>query len=180
MNSNDGLTDAERQVPSVDLRQAVRQTSLTAQYPFVGLGQVQGLMYVGLGLAGEAGEVANQVKKIARDDGGFVTDARRDKITSELGDVIWYWLRACEELGLDPNAVIRANLAKLRGRYTNGTIRGDGEHRVPSAHLNGGPYAGKEVNPDGTLRDFTRCEDTPTLSTAAGTVVPDSFGASDE
>lgn len=130
MNNGDGLTDPERGTPTVDLRQALHKTSLTAQYPFVGLGQAQGLMYVGLGLAGEAGEVANQIKKITRDDGGFVTDARRAKLFSELGDVIWYWLRACAELNFDPNEVILANQSKLGQRLTNGTIQGDGEERA--------------------------------------------------
>jgi NTP pyrophosphatase (non-canonical NTP hydrolase) len=149
---NDGLTDAEALAPAVDLRQALRKTGLTAQYPFVGLGQAQGLMYVGLGLAGEAGEVANQIKKIPRDDGGFVTEARRTKIFSELGDIIWYWLRVCDELNFDPNAVIRANQAKLGLRAANGTIQGDGEERAPRAHLIKDPYAGKELGPDGKLR----------------------------
>ena len=126
-NGDDGLTDAERIYPAVDLRDALRKTGLTAQYPFVGLGNVQGLMYVGLGLSGEAGEVANQIKKIARDDGGFITAARRDKIFLELGDVWWYLLRACDEFGFDPNAVILANQAKLMERHQFGTIRGDGE-----------------------------------------------------
>lgn len=130
MDNGDGLTDPERGIPTVDLRQALHKTSITAQYPFVGLGQAQGLMYVGLGLAGEAGEVANQIKKITRDDGGFVTDARRAKLFGELGDVIWYWLRACAELNFDPNEVILANQSKLGQRLANGTIQGDGEERV--------------------------------------------------
>lgn len=172
MSQEDGLPPAESLPPSVDLRAAQRKTSLTAQYPFAGLGTVQAAMYIGLGIAGEAGELANQVKKIARDDGGMCSAARRDKIFSELGDVIWYWLRFCEEFNFDPNDVIRANQEKLLARLQNGTVRGDGEVRASLAHLNSGAYAGKEVSPDGTLR--------PSLASpsAAGTVVPGSFGAS--
>jgi hypothetical protein len=60
------------EAPSVelDLREHMKRTIQTAVYPFAGLGDPQALMYVGLGLAGESGEVANQIKKVARDNGG--------------------------------------------------------------------------------------------------------------
>lgn len=108
-----------------DLREWADRTTRTAVYPFAGLGSTQGLMYVALGLAGEAGEVANQIKKIARDDGAMVTAERRGKIHDELGDVMWYWLRLCKELGFDPYAILEANLVKLTGRAENGTLQGD-------------------------------------------------------
>lgn len=109
----------------LDLRGHMKRTAETATYPFAGLGNVQGLMYVGLGLAGEAGEIANQVKKIARDDGGLATPERIAKIVDELGDVMWYWLRLCYELGLDPYTVLEGNQAKLTTRAANGTLNGD-------------------------------------------------------
>lgn len=101
------------------------RTATTALYPFAGTGNVQGLMYVGLGLAGEAGEVANQIKKVARDDGGFLTPERYRKLKDEVGDVIWYVLRACYELHMDPYEVLAHNQAKLAKRAANGTLGGD-------------------------------------------------------
>lgn len=109
----------------LDLREHMKRTTLTAVYPFAGKGDVQGLMYVGLGLAGEAGEVANQIKKIARDNGGVVTPERRDKIADELGDVWWYGLRICYEMGLDPYEVLARNQQKLQQRAVDGTLGGD-------------------------------------------------------
>lgn len=117
-------THPEEVATPLPLRAALRRTGETASYPFVGLGQPQGFMYVGLGLAGEAGEIANQIKKITRDDGGLLTTARREKIFEELGDVMWYWLRICDEMGFDPDGVVQANLAKLRERKATGTLHG--------------------------------------------------------
>ena len=56
------------------------------------------LAYLTLGLAGEAGEIANKAKKIIR-DGGDV-DAKKKEIGKELGDVCWYLAVLAEELGL--------------------------------------------------------------------------------
>lgn len=116
---------SEQQDSAPDLRAHMNRTATTAVYPFSGSGNVQGLMYIGLGIAGEAGEIANQVKKIARDDGGFVTPERRGKIEDELGDVGWYWLRFCYELGFDPYEVLARNEQKLRQRALEGTLNGD-------------------------------------------------------
>lgn len=109
----------------MDLRVHLRRTHATALYPFAGLAATPGLMYVGLGLTGEAGEIANQLKKIARDDSGAITPTRRAKIADELGDVMWYWLRLCHELALDPYAVLLTNETKLAQRARNGSLRGD-------------------------------------------------------
>ena len=60
-----------------------------------------GSTYPALGLAGEAGEVAEHAKKAIRDDGGEVTDERRAAMTKELGDVLWYVAQLASELGLE-------------------------------------------------------------------------------
>jgi NTP pyrophosphatase (non-canonical NTP hydrolase) len=110
---------------NLDLRVHLRRTHQTALYPFAGLAHVQGLMYVALGLAGEAGEIANQIKKVARDDSGMVTGERRVKILDELGDVMWYWMRLCHELNIDPYEALEHNAVKLASRAATGTLRGD-------------------------------------------------------
>jgi NTP pyrophosphatase (non-canonical NTP hydrolase) len=111
--------------PRVSLRSALRQTDTTAMYPGCGQGTGPALAYVGLGLAGEAGEVANQIKKVMRDDDGLPTPPRSAKLFDELGDVMWYWLRCCRELGFDPYDVVLHNLQKLAERQENGTLQGD-------------------------------------------------------
>src|SRR5688572_10684686 len=121
------MTEEKASAPrsASDLRAHMKRTHRTAIYPFAGLANVQGLMYVGLGLAGEAGEIANQVKTIARDDSGIVSGERRSKILDEMGDVMWYWLRLCHELGFDPYDVLEHNETKLAARATAGTLSGD-------------------------------------------------------
>ncbi len=97
----------------------------TAQYPDMG----RNLCYPTLGLAGEAGEVAEKVKKIQRDNGGVVDDARREALKKELGDVLWYVAALCSELGFDMNEVAELNVAKLHDRHQRGAIRGSGDDR---------------------------------------------------
>lgn len=99
----------------------------TAVYP--GRGGLHGLIYATLGLAGEAGEVANKVKKILRDDEGVVTAARRAELLAEVGDVLWYVAMLADELGLTLAEVAAGNLDKLAGRAAAGTIQGAGDVR---------------------------------------------------
>jgi NTP pyrophosphatase (non-canonical NTP hydrolase) len=72
------------------------EASATALYPR----RMSNLEYPTLGLAGEAGEVANIVKKIQRDHAGVLTDEVRGKLKDELGDVLWYISACADELGL--------------------------------------------------------------------------------
>ena len=87
------------------------------------------ILYPALGLAGEAGEVANKVKKIYRDDGGQVTDDRRAQIAKELGGVLWYVATVCTDLNLNMGDVARENVAILASRQERGTLHGDGDER---------------------------------------------------
>ncbi|AWY07378.1 nucleotide pyrophosphohydrolase [Streptomyces phage Araceli] len=99
----------------------------TAVYP--GQGQGAGLAYVALGLAGEAGEVANKVKKILRDKGGVLNVNEAAKIAEEAGDVLWYLAALCDELGADLGQIAALNLAKLESRAMRGKIQGNGDNR---------------------------------------------------
>ncbi len=87
------------------------------------------VLYPALGLAGEAGEVANKVKKIYRDDGGQVTDDRRAQIANELGGVLWYVAAVCTDLNLNMGVVARENAAILASRQERGTLHGNGDDR---------------------------------------------------
>lgn len=105
------------------------ETDKTAVYPDAGTGTLDAVLYVGLGLAGEAGEVANKIKKILRDDDGEVTEERIAQIKGELGGVLWYWARLCIELEIDPDEVAVDNIETLLDRQKRGVLKGSGDNR---------------------------------------------------
>ena len=72
-----------------------------------------------LGLNGEAGEIADHVKKIMF-HGHPLDDATRDKIAKEIGDILWYCAMAARGLGLGLGDVAEMNVEKLRKRYPDG------------------------------------------------------------
>jgi len=85
----------------------------TAHYPR----RMSNLEYPTLGLAGEAGEVANIVKKIQRDHDGVLTEETRGKLKDELGDVLWYISACADELGLTLQEIAEYNVNKLAKRH---------------------------------------------------------------
>jgi NTP pyrophosphatase (non-canonical NTP hydrolase) len=82
------------------------------------------LEYLALGLNGEAGEVAEKIKKHIRDGKELDED-----FAKELGDVLWYLARLTDELGADLGDVAEANLDKLLDRKDRGVIHGEGDDR---------------------------------------------------
>jgi NTP pyrophosphatase (non-canonical NTP hydrolase) len=97
----------------------------TAVYPDAG----SNLTYPALGLCGEAGEAAEKVKKAIRDDGGELTDERREALAGELGDVLWYVAQLATEAGLDLDQIAEDNLAKLLSRQERNVLQGSGDAR---------------------------------------------------
>ena len=89
------------------------EASQTALYPR----RLSNLEYPTLGLAGEAGEVANIVKNIQRDHGGVLNDEIREKLKDELGDVLWYISACADELGLTLDEIAEYNVQKLARRH---------------------------------------------------------------
>lgn len=85
--------------------------------------------YPTLGLTGEAGEIANKVKKIFRDNGGVVTDEKRADLKAEVGDVLWYLAALCRDLGISMQEAAVENLTKLADRKARGTLQGSGDKR---------------------------------------------------
>lgn len=79
-----------------------------------------------IGLAGEAGEVAEHVKKGVFHQHGL----DRDVLAKELGDVLWYVAALCTKTGLDMGEIMQANIDKLRKRYPNGYSSVDSQARV--------------------------------------------------
>ena len=89
-----------------------RAASLTArENPFK-----ERILVQSLGLAGEAGEVANLVKKWAWHNGPLSPDQMAD----ELADVLWYVADLASAMGLDLEAVALGNVEKLQRRYPAG------------------------------------------------------------
>lgn len=99
----------------------------TAVYP--DQGRMLGMLYAVIGLADEVGEVAGKVKRALRDDGGVLTEARREELLAELGDVLWYVAMLADEVGSPLAQVAAMNIAKLAGRAAAGTIHGEGDKR---------------------------------------------------
>jgi NTP pyrophosphatase (non-canonical NTP hydrolase) len=109
----------------LELADYQERSRVTAVYPDAGAN----LLYPTLGLCGEAGEVAEKVKKMVRDDGGVLSAQRRDALAGELGDVLWYVAQLATEAGLDLDAIARDNLDKLRSREERGALQGSGDER---------------------------------------------------
>jgi NTP pyrophosphatase (non-canonical NTP hydrolase) len=86
-------------------------------------------IYPALGLVGEAGEVAEKVKKIIRDGDGILTDPDREKIAKELSDVCWYVAVLAYELDYNLEEILQMNLDKLRSRQERGVLGGSGDNR---------------------------------------------------
>jgi len=84
--------------------------------------------YDGLGL-GEAGEVQGKIKKIIRDNGGYISAENRIEIKKELGDILWYVASMCDGLGISMEDVATGNIEKLKSRRDRGTLHGSGDNR---------------------------------------------------
>ncbi|CAB4197142.1 MazG Predicted pyrophosphatase [uncultured Caudovirales phage] len=77
------------------------------------LGETGDLLHAALGLAGEAGEFVDCVKK--HTVYGQPLDTNNAK--EELGDLLWFIALGCKALGVSMEAVASENIAKLQKRY---------------------------------------------------------------
>tara|TARA_R110000796_G_scaffold6987_1_gene24309 strand:+ start:192 stop:584 length:393 start_codon:yes stop_codon:yes gene_type:complete len=111
-----------RKVSDLDMYQKVALT--TAIYP-----REQAIIYPTLGLTGEAGEVANKVKKIIRDGSNFKDEKLVSEIKAEIGDCLWYIAVLASDFGIKLSDIASANLVKLEKRKERGTIHGSGDNR---------------------------------------------------
>ncbi|HNX10727.1 MAG TPA: nucleoside triphosphate pyrophosphohydrolase family protein [bacterium] len=101
------------------------ESQKTAIYPDRG----NNLAYTVLGLNGEAGEVADKLKKIIRDQNYEINETNRQAIAEELGDVLWYIAQAATELKIDFEAIAQNNLTKLFSRQDRNKLNGSGDNR---------------------------------------------------
>ena len=106
------------------LNEYQRHALETAVYP-----EQSRIIYPTLGLTGEAGEVADKVKKVIRDADGEFTPEKRQEIMKENGDVLWYCATLSHDLGFDLEEVAQTNVDKLRSRMQRHRIAGSGDNR---------------------------------------------------
>jgi len=97
----------------------------TAIYPDLG----ENLWYPALGLAGEAGEVCEKVKKVYRDNNGRITLDVINDIQRELGDVLWYVASLASEIKISLSLIAQNNLGKLSDRAARDKVHGEGDKR---------------------------------------------------
>ena len=105
------------------------RSRVTANYPNAG----DDFIYPTLGLVGEAGEFADKVKKLIRDQNVFkpseVNDELKRELKKELGDVLWYVANIATEFKFDLDDVAQTNIDKLQSRMDRGMLGGDGDNR---------------------------------------------------
>lgn len=111
--------------PSIKSDEYQRQAFEFAVYPDKGACSHTSLTYCALGLNGEAGEVAEKVKKYIRDGGALP----RDALKRELGDILWYIAAMASELNLTLLDIAQENLAKLQSRKERDKLHGEGDNR---------------------------------------------------
>lgn len=97
----------------------------TAIYPDKG----NNFVYPTLGLVGEAGEIAEKIKKVLRDKNGELDTETKDLLTKELGDVLWYLSQLAVELDLEFEDIAQANIEKLQSRKKRDKLSGSGDSR---------------------------------------------------
>jgi len=78
--------------------------------------EVEQMLAAGLGIAGEAGEIVDELKKIFFH--GRVLD--KSKLIEEMGDELWYLALLCDALSISMDELATYNIAKLEKRYPDG------------------------------------------------------------
>jgi NTP pyrophosphatase (non-canonical NTP hydrolase) len=109
----------------MDFDKYQKLASKTAVYPNIG----NNFIYPTLGLVGEAGEIAEKIKKIIRDDEGKITIRKKREIIKELGDVLWYIAQLSTELQIPLSKIAKTNIGKLSSRKRRKKIHGEGDNR---------------------------------------------------
>ena len=109
----------------MDFNTYQKESRKTVVYPSAG----NNMIYPTLGLTAEAGEVANKVKKVLRDNHGQFSEKNTADIAAEVGDVLWYCSQIATELGLSFDNIATQNLDKLFSRKDRGVLGGSGDER---------------------------------------------------
>lgn len=108
----------------MELNQYQEAALTTAVYP-----EETRIIYPALGMAGEAGEVADKVKKVIRDNEQIFDNDRKTAIAYEVGDVLWYCATMAHDLGYTLEEIAQMNIQKLKSRQSRGKLSGSGDFR---------------------------------------------------
>ena len=109
---------------NMTLNQYQEEALKTAIYP-----EDKKIIYPTLGLTGEAGEVAEKVKKVIRDNNQEFTDEKKRQIALEISDVLWYFATLSHDLGYTLGEIGQMNIDKLVSRQQRNKIGGSGDER---------------------------------------------------
>ena len=117
---------------NMTLNQYQEEALKTAIYP-----EDKKIIYPTLGLTGEAGEVADKVKKVIRDTvivrdstGAIILpDDKKEPLAKEIGDVLWYWATLAHDIGYTLEDIAQMNVDKLASRQRRNKIGGSGDER---------------------------------------------------
>ena len=113
----------------MDFNEYQKESRKTALHPNAG----DNLPYLALGVAGEAGEVADKVKKFIRDNGFTsmkdLTQEQKTDLGKEIGDILWYIAQIATECGLSFEEVAKMNIEKTHSRLGRGKLGGSGDNR---------------------------------------------------
>ena len=109
---------------NMTLNQYQEEALKTAIYP-----EDKKIIYPTLGLTGEAGEVAEKVKKVIRDNNQEFTDEKKRQIALEISDVLWYCATLAHDIGYTLEEIAQMNIDKLESRQQRNKIGGSGDER---------------------------------------------------
>jgi NTP pyrophosphatase (non-canonical NTP hydrolase) len=119
--AKDWLEERYRDMKFSEYEQTAKETAI---YP-----STHRILYPALGMAGEAGEVANKVKKIIRDGVDAQPEDWRTQLAGEIGDVLWYCAALAHDINIPLSVIAAQNRDKLLARKEKGTIQGSGDDR---------------------------------------------------
>ena len=108
----------------MEVNEYQRMALETAVYP-----KEYKIIYPALGLAGEAGEAVDKIKKVLRDNNGEFTDEKKKEIALELGDLSWYLAVEANDIGYTLEEIFQMNYDKLKSRQKRGVLGGSGDNR---------------------------------------------------
>ncbi|MCM1235138.1 MAG: nucleoside triphosphate pyrophosphohydrolase family protein [Ruminococcus flavefaciens] len=124
MKNEHQINNTFQKAKKMTLNDYQKEALKTAVYP-----EDKRIIYPALGMCGEAGEVADKVKKVIRDNNQCFDDERKEAIALEIGDVLWYCATLARDLDFSLEAIAQMNIYKLRSRAERGKLGGSGDNR---------------------------------------------------